>query len=291
MIKLLAFALLGALVGRDAELDKAKAEFRKALADMHAKSIAEAALKLADTDQKAAADALLDGYSGLATQIKKLWDDKIRWLREKEVNGDFKVDTKTNPPTIPPSDVKKYEAWVAAEKASRDVEWKIMNIDNAKRGIVVALGKFKSDASVKELLKELASGSAWQRRAGIAEALGQMSHSDVPAALCEVLKKDPEPQVTIAAMDALRDLKASSSEVTTAIAEQLKSDYWQVKVTAAITIRALALREAGDALVEALAKAEGRLKMEFNDTLVALTGIDKHGDAAAWKAWWDTNKE
>jgi HEAT repeat protein len=291
MRKLFILGCVALVAARDAELDKAKAEFRKAVAELNAKSVRETAERLAETDQKAAVDILLDGYGTLATIVKKHWDEKVRTLREKEANGDFKIDMKTNPPTIPASDVKKYEAYVAAEKAGRDIEAKIMSLEAARRGIVAALGHFKSDASVKELLTELSGGAAWQRRAGVAEALGQMSAAGIPAALAEVVKKDSEPQVRIAAMDALRELKANAPEVTAALVEQLKSDFWQVKVTAAATIKALQLKDATEAVVEAIAKADGRLRMEFNDTLVGLTGVDKHGDAGAWKAWWDSNKD
>jgi len=291
MRALLAALALTLLAARDAELDKAKADFRKALAELQARPIADAADRLAGTDQKAAVDVLLDGYGTLATQIRNLWTDKLKWVHEKEATGDFKIDTKTNPPTIPQSDVKKFEAYLAAEKASQQVEAKIMTLEAAKRGIVAALGRFKSDASVKEMLKELSSGSTWQRRAGVAEALGQLTAAEIPGALAEVVKKDSEPQVRIAAMDALRDLKASAPDVTAALVDQLKSDYWQVKSTAAATIKALQLKDAAEALIDGLSKVDGRLRMEFNEALIALTGIDKHGDAGAWKSWWDANHE
>src|SRR5207244_9030427 len=134
-------------------------------------------------------------YAALATQIKNLWADKARLLKEKDANGDFQVNMKTNPPSIPKSDIPKAEAFFVAEKQSQIVELKIMAIESGRRGVVAALGRFKGDASVKDMLKELSTGSPWQRRAGVAEALGQMSSADIPAALCEGVKKDSEPQV------------------------------------------------------------------------------------------------
>jgi hypothetical protein len=291
MNTLLAIAVWAFAVPPDGDLEKAKTEFRKALADLHSRTIADAADRLAATDQKAAVDVLLDGYGTLATQIRNLWTDKLKWLHEKESTGDFQINMKTNPPTIPPSDVKKFEAYLIAEKASREVEAKIMNLEAAKRGIVSALARVKSDASVKEMLKELASGPTWQRRAGVAEALGQLSSADIPPALAEAVKKDSEPQVKIAAMDALREAKAQTPEAASALVEALKSDFWQVKATAAQTIKVLKIRDAAEALLDALGKAEGRLKMELNEALVALTGVDKHGDSGAWKSWWDQNHE
>jgi hypothetical protein len=293
MKKLVALAFLTLVAARDAEFEKARTDFKKAVADPNTtpRAVADAAARLAGTDQKAAVDALLDGYGALATQIKTLWTDKVRLLKEKEANAGFRVDMRTNPPTIPQSDVKMVEAFFAAEKQSQAVELKIMSIESSRRGIVSALGRFKGDASIKELLKELSTGSTWQRRAGIAEALGQMSSADIPAALTEVLKKDSEPQVRVAAMEALRELKASTPDVAAALIEQLKTEFWQVKSTAAATIKALALKEGAEALVDALPKSEGRLRMDLNEALVALTHVDKHGDPAAWKGWWEANHE
>jgi hypothetical protein len=293
MKKVVALAFLIQVAARDTEFERARTEFKKSVADPNStpRAISDAASRLAGTDQKAAVDVLLDGYGTLAGQIKTLWTDKVRLLKEKEANAGFHVDTRTNPPTIPPSEYKMVEAFFAAEKQSQIVELKIMSIESGRRGIVTALARFKGEASIKELLKELAGGSTWQRRAGIAEALGQMTSAEIPAALTDVLKKDPEPQVRVAAMESLRQLKASTPDVTAALIEQLKSDFWQVKSTAAATIKALGLKEAAEALVEALSKSEGRLRMDLNEALVALTGADKHGDPAAWKGWWDANRE
>src|SRR5205823_4324531 len=80
-------------------------------------------------------------------------------------------------------------------------------------------------------------------------------------------------------------------EVLAAVAAQLQSDYWQLKVSAAHALQAIGALGGIEPLVEAIAKADGRLKVEFNDALAALTGVNKHGDGAAWKAWLDANKD
>src|SRR5262245_39332435 len=115
---LLALMTVAALA--DSELDQARAEPKTALAELRApatlptaagrlaSSIGSAADRLAATDQKAATDALFDGYGKCALAIKGLWTEKVKYLQEREANGDFKIDMKTNPPTIPASDVAKY---------------------------------------------------------------------------------------------------------------------------------------------------------------------------------------
>src|SRR5215831_19436942 len=89
----------------DAELDKAKAEFKQALNDLYPSALQSAGDKLAALDQKSATDTLMDGYGKCAGAIKGLWGEKAKHLQIREANSDFKIDYKTNPPSIPPGDV------------------------------------------------------------------------------------------------------------------------------------------------------------------------------------------
>ena len=279
------------LLTPDAELDKAKAEFKQALNDLYPTALQAAGDKLAALDQKAATDTLMDGYGKCAGAITGLWVEKVKHYQIRESNSDFKIDYKTNPPSIPPGDVNKYEKYIAADKDSKAVETKILAFEAAKSAIVKSLGKSKGDAAAKVLIHEVTAGADWQRRAASAEAMGQIGHKDAPAALLEALKKDKEPAVAVAILDALRELKISTPEVLAAVAAQLQSDYWQLKVSAAQTLRAIGSLASVEPLVDAIAKADGRLRVEFNEVLAALTGVNKHGDAAAWKAWLDANKD
>lgn len=281
-----AFLALG-----DAELDQARAEFRRAVAELQASAVGAAADRLAATEQKAAVDALFDGYGRCAVALKALWTEKIAFLREREANGDFRIDTKTNPPTILPADVNKYQRFLEADKNSKAAEAKIAVVETCKRHIVRALGRSKGDAAVKALVHEVTAGADWQRRAAAAEAMGQISHKDVPPALLDALKKDGEHAVRIAVLDALRELKIAAPEAVAAVAAQLQSEYWQLKISAAQALAAMGGTGGIEPLVDALQKADGRLRVEFNDALVALTGVNRHGDAAAWKAWLDQNRD
>jgi hypothetical protein len=289
MKTLLAIAL--AFLAADAELDQARADFKKALADLSPTALQTAADRLAATDQKAAADTLMDGYGKCAAAIKGLWTEKVKHLQDREANGDFKIDYKTTPPSIPPGDVKKYERYMEADKNSKAAEAKIMTFEAAKGAIVKALAKFKGDASVKDLIHEISAGADWQRRAAAAEALGQIGHKEVPSALVEALKKDSEPAVRIAIVEAFRALKQNSPEIVAALAAQLQSDFWQLKIAAAQALRTLDAKAAIEPIIEALQKADGRLRVELNEALTGLAGVDKHGDYTAWKAWLDSNRE
>ena len=301
-MKTLFLALIPFLAPADAELDQARTELKKAIAELTgptlptaagrlSSAVGAAADRLAATEQKAATDALFEGYGKCAVSIKSLWGDKVRHLQDREANGDFKIDFKTNPPTIVPSDVAKYQRFLEADKNSKAAEAKIGLFEACKRHLVRALGKSKGDAAVKVLVHEVTAGSDWQRRAAAAEAMGQISHKDIPQALLDALKKDGEPAVRIAVLDALRELKLATPEAVAAVLAQLQSDYWQLKVTAAQALVAMGSLAAVEPLIEALAKSDGRLRVEFNDALVALTGVNRHGDPAAWKAWLEENRD
>ncbi len=275
------------------EFDKAKKAFREAIVNMSAGDAESAAKAIAKSDNREAVDTLLDGYGICATMIKQLWVDKLKWMKEIEKYGNWEADWSKNPAIVKAGDVAEYQKWLAASKEAQEVERKIMSVEAVKSGIVMALGEFKSDAAVKELITKFKNDSSWQRRAGVAEALGRIKHSDGIASIIDRLKNDIEQGVKIACMDALRAAGTKSPEAVAAVAEQLKSDYWQVKATAAHTLKALGkdAKDAVEALIEAIKSSEGRLKGDINDALVAISGVDKHADYAAWKAWYESNKD
>ncbi len=282
---------LFALIPAFQDFEQARAEFRKAVVEMNAGGVRDAAERLVKGERREAVDALLDGNGICAGQIRALWQDKLKAIQEMDANADFRINTNTNPPTVDPGSVAKYQKFQQAQKDAQAVERRIMGIDGIKRSIVDALAAFKSDAAVKELCGELKANGTWFKRAGLAEALGRIPHALVPAALVETIRKDPEPQVRVAAIDASREMKERPAELVPALVEQLGHEYWQVRHAAVAALRALGARDAVDALVDALPKNEGRLRHEMSDALAALTGVDKHADPAAWKAWWDAHRD
>jgi hypothetical protein len=281
--------LAGSAVAQDFE--KAKKEFREAVLTMSESGVRSAAEMIAKSDNREAVDVLLDGYGLCAGQIKQLWVEKLKWMKEVERYKNFEVDWSKNPPIVKDGDVAEYKKWLEASQKSVEVEKKIMSVEAVKAEIVAALAKFKSDGALKELINKFKNESSWGRRAGVAEALGKIATPECVTALVDRLKADSEPGVKVAILDALRSAGAKTPEVIAGICDQLKNEYWQVKSTAAQTLRALGSKDAIEPLIDALKGVEGRLKEDFNDALVALAGVNKHGDYGAWKAWWDGNKE
>jgi len=273
------------------DFDKTRKEFKEAVLAMNESAVASAADKLVSSDNTGAVDALLDGYSLTAAQLKQLWAEKVRWIREADANSDIEWINGPTGSTPAAGSMNRYLKLQEAQKEGQRVEEKIMRIESVKRRIVSALASFKSDAAVKSLVGKMKLDSNWDRRAGIAEALGQIEHADAVPALVDRMKGDSEAGVKVACLDAIRAKKAATPEVVSAVCDQLRSDFWQVKYSAAITLKALGSRDAIEPLIDTLKGVDGRLRHDINDVLVALSGVDKHGDHAAWRAWFDTNKE
>jgi len=270
-----ALALLPLFLAAPQDLEKARADLKKAAVDSNPAGVEDAIKRLTSADGKRAVDILLEGYGECAKELKTHWEEKLRVIQENQA-------------------APKYDR--ALDQKGQAVEAKIRKVESLKRLIVQALGTFKSDAAVQELVVELKQRTLggtgdWTRRAGVSEALGQIDHPEAVKALLDTALRDAEPQVRVAAMDALRAKQAGTPEVIAVLVQSLSSDSWQVKSTAVATLQALGAKETIEPLIEALAKNDGRLRHEINQALIAFTGVDKHGDYAAWKAWWDASKE
>ncbi|MBI2930324.1 MAG: HEAT repeat domain-containing protein [Planctomycetes bacterium] len=271
------------------DFDKAKAEFRHALLSMHETRVRDAAQRIALSDCREAADALLDGYGITAQQIKQLWVEKVRWIREADSNSDIEWETTSQGSRPTERSMAKFLKLTQAQDKGKDVEKRIMRVEAVKRHIVDALATFRGDEAVRELIAKMKGDSSWDRRAGVAEVLGRVDHPAALPALLEQLKRDAEPGVRIACIDGIRSKKSPSPEAVAAVCEQLKHEFWQVKYAAATALQALGSKEAVEPLIEALKQLDGRLKHDVNAALVALTGVDKHGDYATWRSWYDAN--
>jgi hypothetical protein len=95
----------------------------------------------------------------------------------------------------------------------------------------------------------------------------------------------------VAILDALAAKGQKTEEIVQAAVDTLKSAEWQVQVAALDLLKKLNAKEAVEAIIDAMGKADGRLQYDFQSTLMALTGVDKGILPDAWRAWWQQNKE
>jgi len=150
------------------------------------------------------------------------------------------------------------------------------------------LGKMTSPEAKKWLLSTGLTRGPWRLRAGVAKALGSVGGDDViPPLMAGVKTKDP--RVATACIDALGRLKVK--QAAEVIAKKLKHRRWQVRSAAARALGRIGATDQIPALIDQLGKEKGRLQDDINKALVQLTGVDKAGNVAQWRAWYAQNKD
>lgn len=283
------------LLGRGAfaqDDEKLKADFKSAVLEKNAGRVEDAARALAKTDKRDAVETLLWGYGQFAAQIQQLWQEKLRHVQTMDANDKWKIE---NNQIKDPDSIEKYKKFMEAQTKAQEVTRQIMELEKCKRGIVAALALFSSDKAVEGLISQLKSDPSWEKRAGIAEALGKINHPRALPALVEQFQKEREAGTRVAIVDAIRDKKRYTPEVMATLCSFVKDpkakDYWQVLYSVVLALRESGSKDAIEPLITAMGNVDGRLRYEIMDALVALTGVDKGLSPEAWKNWWDQNKE
>ncbi len=184
------------------------------------------------------------------------------------------------------------EEYDKAHKAYEEFAVRYRAVSQIRHAAIDALCRIGGEAGIKRLIERFKNTAEWTIRAGIASALEHIPTDEALKVLLEQLKKEKEPTVKVAILDALTTKKAKSPEVLQAIMDVLRSaDAWQVHFAALQAVKALNAREAVEAVIDGMSRAEGRLQADFQEALIALTGVDKGILPDAWKAWWTQNKE
>ncbi|HXX95046.1 MAG TPA: HEAT repeat domain-containing protein [Planctomycetota bacterium] len=263
---------------------------RTALSDAFAKCDRSAALRAGMTILKLNAEGSPEAFGEpwkpgyqLYLELEK---EQKKWAREMAANELIR-DADGRPVSRGDKD-----RFYAAQKQYYIVTPKVDALASALPRAMVQMSKLSNPAAVKGLTALLTSSSDWLPRAAAADALGRL---DDPAALEALLgraRTEDQAAVKVALADAL-GLKAKSSEAARKVLMSwLENPFWQIRVAA---IRGLARsgdkKLAAPPLIQSLRTANGRLRQEVNEALKALTGVNKHGDYAAWKEWWEKNEE
>ncbi len=168
---------------------------------------------------------------------------------------------------------------------------KFVVLADIRRAIAEAVAAMDPEVAIKPLLKSLGGSGDPNDRAFAAEALGRVRSRDVVSALAERLGREKEALVRVAIIDALGSGGMHALWALDVVAKCLKDPFWQVAFAAARMLEKTGAPDAIPHLIQALEGAEGRAREEFNEALITLTKVDKHGDHAAWKAWWERNEK
>lgn len=288
-----------------AQDNKEVLEFRDAVQKGDASRVQTLAASIAAADSKKAVQILCDGYDILARKVEQLWREKLAWQNEIDRYDDwmeelkqFNAEVERVKGRADASLLKKRDDLLAKMKRFDDNREKVVKIENdilqigkLKNSIAKALASIKDDAAVKEMIQEAEKNRNWPTRAALAEAMGSIDHADVIPTLCGLSAKEQEALVLIAILESLKAKNSWTADVIRAVASQLQSKYWNVKLTAAQILGDSKSKDAIGPLIDALGTAEGRPKWEIHDALVKLCGVDKGMAQDAWKTWFDSNKE
>ncbi|MBI4563422.1 MAG: hypothetical protein HY716_01845 [Planctomycetes bacterium] len=171
-----------------------------------------------------------------------------------------------------------------------ELSGKLLSLTKIRAAIGGAFATFQKPWIVPLLSKKLGHGEAISR-AYLAEALGSIAGDDSEAALLAQLGKEKEGIVKVAILDALAGRERKSDQAIEAAARLLKDASWQVVLSAAKLLELVEAKSMVPKLIDALDGTHGRVQEELNDVLALMTGVDKHGDHATWKAWWEENGE
>src|SRR5579862_1347725 len=150
-------------------------------------------------------------------------------------------------------------------------------------------GQMSKLSTSKAVVAAMSAAPEWYLRACCAEALGKIGDAEALTALVARAKVEAEPGVRIAVADALASRVKGNDEIRAVLIPWLESGTWGSKLAAAQALaRAEDVRLVPN-LIKLLQTPSGRMKYEVNEILKKLTRADRHGDFAAWSAWWEKN--
>jgi uncharacterized protein YjgD (DUF1641 family) len=179
----------------------------------------------------------------------------------------------------------------AAQGELRALDLKIRNVAAIRGLILNALRAFDSDEAFQFMIAQLRTSGDWAVRAGIAAALEKIDRPEALDALIQACRVERDTNVLVAIVDAIAGKGQKTEATLGALTGALKDPAWQVKFAALVALKKLKAVEGIDAIIDAMAGSEGKLQYDFQETLIALTGVDKGIMPAAWRAWFDQNRQ
>lgn len=228
-------------------------------------------------------EALAAAFRTGADTLAALEKELARQAHEMELN---QLVRDKDGRITPRGDAAKY---FAAKKAWDAL---ILKIDALNAVLPRSMAQMSRLPSAKGLAAVLRASPDWFARAAAADGLGRIDDPLALEALLAQAKVETSAGVRVALADALGLKCKGSEEAKKVLLGWIENPYWQVKIAAA-----QGLAKSGDRkgcvppLIAILKGLSGRVREEINGALKTLTGVNKHGDPAAWAEWWDKNEE
>jgi len=258
---------------------------RKALSAAIPKGDAAAALPavaaLGKIGNAEAVEALLKGLEQASREFAKV-QAKVDQLQKAET---------ARPATEQEEKTGKRTLSAEFKVAIADFTAQMGAFNSIRSAVTDALRATKGAEAVAELKRRLASDSDPDLRARMAYALQGRKDPGVLEALLARLPEERDPAAKVAIVDALPASMPDAARIGGAVRPLLEDASWTVVVAACQALGRLGWKDAVEPLIAALEKQQGLPRAEANRALARITGVDKHSEPAAWKAWWERNRE
>ncbi|HGY92058.1 MAG TPA: VWA domain-containing protein [Planctomycetes bacterium] len=182
---------------------------------------------------------------------------------------------------------------ISAKMAPKEKAWRLeLRTRNALLDAVGdAVGRMPTEARLEQtqrLLKLFERAKKPHDQELYLDMLGHLRTAEASAALLGIVTTSTRPEHRVLALEALADI--GDPQASRAAMLALDDEYWQVRAAAAQALRKLGDIDAIPRLIRQLGEEPGRLKGDMLEALKALTGINRHDNAAVWAGWWKENE-
>ena len=248
-----------------------------------------AAAKLGAVDRRESVDLLLDLWAATTRFSRELQAQKLEKIAKQDAMP-IKKKLQAGSVTLSGDEVKQKQDFDALDVEIKSLEGKVQAEDKVRWKVREVLSKLTSPDAVKMLIAKVGTETDWSARAAAAEALAAVNTAESKEALRAALGKEKEPRAVLSIAESIGKLR--DAEAVPALASALKkAEDWAVKSTIVLALKMIGDPKAVEPLIEAIKGTDGRLREDISGALVALTGVNKHGDYATWKDWYGSNKE
>jgi hypothetical protein len=265
-----------------AELESLKQHFEQGMESPHADDRIEAVTTLVRSGRPEVV-GLLRGALKKTLITEQKTHQRYEKLGKKIQESTTPRDHLDKPVANRPKVVKlQTERKLLAALVERDE--KVIHALRAGLGRIVAgLPPEEQEAAVSPIVLRLKKARRTEDLVAQVETLGFLKVAKARDAIVpHVLAKAPE--VRIAAVEALG--RQGDPSCAPVVAKALDDPFWQVRVTAIDALMRVGGKEAVDALVLFLGKAEGRILHDLVEALKKLTGQNFRDNRVLWQNWW-----
>ncbi len=178
---------------------------------------------------------------------------------------------------------------ISAKMAPKEKEWRVelKTREALLDAVGEAVGRLPAETRLEQtqrLLKLFERAKKPHDQELYLDMLGHLRTAEASAALLGIVTTSTRPEHRVLALEALADI--GDPQASRAALVALDDEYWQVRAAAAQALRNLGGIDAIPRLIRQLGEEPGRLKGDMLEALKALTGINRHDNAAVWAGWW-----